>query len=86
MTDIVLPNLDPALSERIGRVAQARGWSMQQTLLHLIEQGLSASEIELKARFNEMDAQALKEAIAAMETIPDDPGFSLIGRLPKSEP
>lgn len=84
MTDIVLPALDPVLSERIGRLAQARNWSMQQTLLHLIEQGLYACEAELKARFNDADAQALQEAIAALENIPDDPGFSLIGRMPRA--
>lgn len=84
MNDIVLPALDPVLSERIARFAQARKWTLQQTLLHLIEQGLYACEAEQKKRFTDIDALALQEAIAALENIPDDPGFSLIGRTPKS--
>ena len=84
MTEIVVRDIDPVLSERIARVAQARGWTMQDALVHLLEQGLFACEAELAARFNDSDAQALQEAIAALEGIPSDPGFSLIGRLESS--
>ncbi|RPE74723.1 hypothetical protein EDC50_3135 [Vulcaniibacterium tengchongense] len=81
MTDIVLQDIDPLLLDRIRRVAAARGWSLQEASMHLLEHGLFACEAELAARFNDSDAAALREAIAALEGIPSDPGFSLIGRV-----
>jgi hypothetical protein len=44
MTDIVLRDIDPVLAGRIRELAQARGWSMHDTLLRLIEQGLYQCE------------------------------------------
>jgi hypothetical protein len=84
MTDIVLHDIDPVLLERIGRVAKTRGWSLQEGLMHLLEHGLFACESELAARFNDTDAMALQAAISALEGVPDDPGFSLIGRVEPS--
>lgn len=84
MNPMTLPPIDRLLQDRIVRLAQARGWTLPQTLLRLIEQGLNACEAELKAGFSEVDAKVLQEAIAALETIPNDPGFSLIGRVPKA--
>lgn len=80
MTDIILHNLDAILADRLRRVAEARGWSLQRTALHLIESGLFVVEAEMVGRFNDHDADALQEAIAALQDIPSDPGFSLIGR------
>lgn len=84
MNPMTLPPIDHVLQDRIMRLAQARGWTLPQTLLRLIEQGLNACEGELKAGFTDVDARALQEAIAALETIPSDPGFSLIGRVEKT--
>ena len=80
MTETLSIEIDPLLLARVRRVAAAHGWSEQQVLTHLVEHGLFACEAELAARFNDSDAQALQEAIAALEQIQDDPGFSLIGR------
>lgn len=84
MTDIVLHDIDPVLLERIRRVANARSWSLQECLMHLLEHGLFACESRLAARFDDSDARALQEAIAALEGVPSDPGFSLIGRVEPS--
>ncbi len=81
MTDIVLHDIDPLLLDRIKRIAVARAWPMQEALMHLLEHGLFACEAELAARFNDSDATALQAAISALEGIPSDPGFSLIGRM-----
>lgn len=81
MTDIVLHDIDPVLLERIRRVANARSWSLQECLMHLLEHGLFACESRLAARFDDSDARALQEAIAALEGVPSDPGFALIGRV-----
>ncbi|MEH6421642.1 hypothetical protein [Pseudomonas sp. CGJS7] len=85
MTDIILHNLDPVLSDRLRRVAETRGWSLQRTALHLLESGLFVVESEMVGRFNDHDSGALQEAIAALEGIPSDPGFSLIGRAEPRE-
>ena len=81
MTDIILHDIDPLLLDRIKRVANGRSWPLQEALLHLLEHGLFAVEAEMAARFNDSDANALQAAIAALEGIPSDPGFSLIGRM-----
>ncbi|MEP6633760.1 MAG: hypothetical protein ABJA62_06075 [Luteimonas sp.] len=82
MTDIVLKDIDPVLADRIKRVATARGWTMSQALLELLEQGLHTSEGDGAVRFDNSEADVLQAAIAALEAAPDDPGFSLIGRAP----
>lgn len=82
MTDIVLKEIDPTLVERIKRVGDRRGWSLSQTLLALLEQGLHVSEGDGALRFENSEADVLQEAIGALERVPDDPGFSLIGRAP----
>ena len=86
VADIILHNLDAILADRIRRVAETRGWSLQRTALHLIESGLFAVEAEMVGRFSDTDASALQEALAALEHIPSDPGFSLIGRAEPAEP
>lgn len=85
MTDIVLRDIDAVLADRIKRIAEARGWTVHQTILHVLEQGLHVSEGDGKLRFESSEADVLQAAIAAMEHVPDDPGFSLIGRAPKPD-
>lgn len=80
MTHTVLLDIDPVLLERIARIAKAHGWGQQVAMVHLLEHGLFACEADLSARFDAADAQILQDAIAALQDIPDDPGFSLIGR------
>jgi hypothetical protein len=81
MTEIVLRDIDPVLAERIRRVADARRWTLPQALQHLLEQGLFAVEADINVRFSDTDSDALQAAIAALEGVPNDPGFSLIGRV-----
>lgn len=79
MTDIVLRDIDELLAERIRRIADARGWALPDALLHLLEHGLYACETGA-ARLDDSEADVLQNAISALEQVPDDPGFSLIGR------
>ena len=81
MTEIVLRDIDPGLADRIRRVADARRWDLPRTLQHLLEQGLYAVEADMNVRFSDTDSDALREAIAALEQVPSDPGFALIGRV-----
>jgi hypothetical protein len=80
MTDLVLRDIDPNLAERIRKVAQTNDWTIHQTIMHLIERGLYASEGGA-LRFDGAESDVMQSVIAALETIPNDPGFSLIGRI-----
>ena len=75
MTDIVLKNIDPVLADRIRRVAEARGWSMHDTLFHLLEQGLFATEAEVRSGFNDKEVDVLSAAISALKDVPPGHGF-----------
>jgi len=80
MTDIVLRDIDPALKGRIERVARVRGWDVPGALARLLEIGLESVEAALAPDLDGREADVLGGAIAAMERMPDDPGFALIGR------
>lgn len=80
MADIVLRDIDDLLADRIRRVAEANGWPLQEALMHLLEHGLFACEGALAGKLNDADTRALQSAIAALEQVPNDSGFALIGR------
>lgn len=80
MTDIILRDIDATLADRIRRIGEAFGWSPPDTLLHLLEHGLDACEGDGKARLDAAERDILGSAIQALESVPDDPGFALIGR------
>ncbi len=80
MGDIVLKDIDPVLAERIRNAGQARGWGGPETLQWLLEQGLAVFEQGQAASLDTSQSGALEAAIAALEQIPDDPGYALIGR------
>ena len=86
MTEIVLRDIDPLLADRIRRVADTHRWTLPQALHHLLEQGLYAVESDLNVRFDDSDSSALQAAIAALEQVPNDPGFAMIGRHPSLSP
>jgi hypothetical protein len=81
MTDITLKDADPVLVDRIRRLADARGWTLPQALLYLLEQGLHVYEGDGAVRLDSSESDALAAAIAALEGIPDDVGYARIGRL-----
>jgi hypothetical protein len=85
MNETVLLDMDAVLLERIRRLAGAKGWGQQEAMIHLLEHGLFACEVEVAARLDDTDAVALQAAIAALEQIDSDPGFSLIGRVGASD-
>lgn len=85
MTDLVLRDIDPNMAARIRKVAEMNGWTMHETILHLIERGLYASEGGA-LRFDSKESDVMQSVIASLETLPNDPGFSLIGRLGATAP
>jgi hypothetical protein len=85
MSDIILRDIDAVLMERIERIAAAHGWNLQTALMQLLEHGLFACEGELSRSLSDTDARALQDAIAALEGVPSDPGFAMIGRATPAE-
>lgn len=86
MNELTIRDVGPLLMERIQRVADAHGWSQQHALMHMLETGLFECEAELASRLTDSDSMALQAAIAALEGIPDDPGFARIGRAEAPQP
>ncbi|WP_149195230.1 hypothetical protein [Luteimonas suaedae] len=80
MTDIVLKDVDEVLADRIRRVAERHGWEMERALLHLLEQGLNLYEGDGALSFDNTESDALQAALEALKSVPDDPGYALIGR------
>lgn len=80
MTEIMLRDVDDVLLDRIKRVARRSGWDLLTTLMHLLEQGLHAYEGNGELHFEGGEADVLQAAMEALNDIPDDPGFALIGR------
>jgi hypothetical protein len=87
--DLVIRNIEPSLVARVKHVAAARRCSVCEALVFLVHRGLAGTEtghaagaVELQA----IDARVLEEARIALEKVPDDPGFALIGRVRPSPP
>ena len=81
MIDIVLRDADAALVERIQTVADAHGWNLPQALSILLEHGLRAVERPVTGPLDSHESDALSSALDALEQMPDDQGYALIGRL-----
>lgn len=86
MTDLVLRDLSPDLAGRLRRLAEAQGITTHAVLVEVLEQGLRACEDALRRRLDAEEEDALRRAISALQQVPDDPGFGLIGRLPAPPP
>jgi hypothetical protein len=82
MTDIVLRDVDLPLQQRLQRIGRLRGWDMAETLLQVLQQGLYVIETGRESIDISDEAGVLEAAISALEHVPNDPGFALIGRAP----
>ncbi|RXR00294.1 hypothetical protein [Pseudoxanthomonas composti] len=71
----VAQTLDPLLKDRIARIAEARGWAMEETLTAVIEQGLFVLESQVRGGLESGEVHALSEAIAALRQLPQGQGF-----------
>jgi plasmid stability protein len=81
MTDLVLRDLAPGLAGRIRQLAELQGRSVHDVMAEVLETGVHACEVKLRKQLDIEEERALKEAILALERVPDDAGFGLIGRL-----
>ncbi|MFD0739718.1 hypothetical protein ACFQZQ_10545 [Lysobacter koreensis] len=81
MSDLILRDIEPGLLACVQRIADARGWSVQQVLVYLLERGLASSNA-IDEALEGHEVRLLEDALAALEDVPSDPGFALIGRAP----
>lgn len=81
MTDLVLRDVAPDLAERIQLLADMQGHSVHDVMLEVLDTGVRTCEVRLRKQLDQQEEAALKQAISALEEVPDDAGFGLIGRL-----
>ena len=81
MTDLVLRDNAPDLASRIRKLAELQGRSMHEVMDEVLASGVHACEVKLRKQLDQEEEAALKQAIAALEQVPDDAGFGLIGRV-----
>lgn len=75
-----LGGLDTELRQRIERYAHSQGCEAAAVLPVALDVGLQALEARGRRGLGEDEDAVLAEAIRALEQVPDDPGFGLIGR------
>lgn len=84
MSELILRDIEPSVLERVRQWADTQGMSLDGAMATLLVRGLTHS-VEI-GDLQAFDARVLEEAIKALEKIPSDPGFALIGRTPPSAP
>ena len=82
MADFLLRDIDERVAERIKEIARQKGWPLNDVMLLLRKQALGIIEPEpapvpgdiarLTGAWNDDEARAFQEAMAAMSSLPDD--------------
>ena len=81
MTDLTLHNIRPKLDERLRRLAELQGLSLDTVGSEALSIGVDAIEDRVRKHLlNTREQVALKEAITQIEKVPDS-AFAMIGRL-----
>ena len=81
MTDLVLHNIRPKLDERLRRLAELQGLSLDTVGAEALSIGVDAIEDRVRKHLlNTREQVALSEAITQIEKVPDS-AFGMIGRV-----
>ena len=84
MTDLTVHNIRPKLDERLRRLAELQGFTVDEVAMEALSFGVDAIEDRVRKQLlNTRELHALKEAIEQIEKVPDA-AFGLIGKLRKS--
>ena len=84
MPDFLVRDIDPAIADRIKRIARDRGWPINDVILHLLKQSLGMAEPDpplpgdiarLSGAFESEEAQAFAQALEALKHLPDDKAY-----------
>ena len=83
MADLTIHNRRPRLEERLRRVADLQGFTVDEVAIEALQIGIDAIEDRVRKNLlNTREMTALKEAIGEIEKVPDA-AFGLIGKLRK---
>ena len=81
MTDLTLHNIRPKLDERLRRLAELQGLSVDTVGAEALSIGVDVIEDRVRKHLlNTREQVALKEAITQIEKVPDAT-FAMIGRV-----
>lgn len=82
MTDLTVHNIRPKLDERLRRLAELQGFSVDEVAIEALAIGVDAIEDRVRKRLlNTREQVALKEAIDQIQKVPDAT-FGMIGKVP----
>lgn len=85
MTDLTLHNIRPKLDERLRRLAELQGLSVDTVGAEALSIGVDAIEDRVRKHLlNTREQVALKEAITQIEKVPDAT-FAMIGRVARRD-
>lgn len=78
--DVNVRNLDADLQQRVERYARTKNWDVATVLPLALRTGMQVLEQREERNFGAREDAVLADAIKALEQVPSDPGFGLIGR------
>ena len=85
MTDLTLHNIRPKLDERLRRLAELQGLSVDTVGAEALSIGVDAIEDRVRKHLlNTREQVALKEAITQIEKVPDAT-FAMIGKVARPD-
>jgi len=85
MTDLTLHNIRPKLDERLRRLAELQGLSVDTVGAEALSIGVDAIEDRVRKHLlNTREQVALKEAITQIEKVPDAT-FAMIGKVARRD-
>ena len=85
MTDVTLHNIRPKLDERLRRLAELQGLSVDTVASEALSIGVDAIEDRVRKHLlNTREQVALKEAITQIEKVPDAT-FAMIGKVARRD-
>ena len=83
MTDLTIHNIRPKLDERLRRLADLQGFTVDEVATEALQIGIDAIEDRVRKNLlNTREMTALKEAKGEIEKVPNA-AFGLIGKLRK---
>ena len=82
MTDLTIHNIRPKLDERLRRLAELQGFTVDEVAIEALSIGVDAIEDRVRKHLlNTREQVALKEAIDQIQKVPDA-AFGMIGKVP----
>ncbi|KAA2284229.1 hypothetical protein [Arenimonas fontis] len=93
MADFLLRDIDERVAERIKEIARQKGWPLNDVILLLLKQALGLVEPEpppepgdiarLTGAWSDDETRAFAEAMAALNSLPDDAPSYMLDRKKK---